>query len=205
MARLRLAFEALTCATVGDESSYIKNLRKLLVANSSPAASLLASYEWVNGLRHQIQCRIFDIACLGNQSLADMLTAALDISVLKHISQHTSGTCCVTGIASVNTITFWSGSTCFCLDSKFEFFLHALWVAANIPALEHSRILQKVDATGNASISDRIKAILAENQSEDESMLEVYTRAIDYTLASLDATIEHLSENVRTLGNATDQ
>ena len=83
---LEFATEALLCANVGDECSYLKNLRKLS-ATDATAQKLLQGYEYVHNLRKDIVRQIDDIRCLGSEVLSKMLIATIHMPTLQHMTK----------------------------------------------------------------------------------------------------------------------
>ena len=175
--RIRLVCETLLCASIGDETAYVKNLRKLSAANTEPAPALLSAYEWAHGLRGDINQRIADVRSLGADRLANLLTAVIELPNFDAFQSNVWGTCCVTGVVSAHTIIFTVNGQTFCVDARFEYFLCALWVTANFCALERSRVLLLMDNLPSTVVSERVAAAMQADKQDMERVSVLYARA----------------------------
>ena len=192
---LGFATEALLCANVGDECSYLKNLRKLS-ATDSTAQKLLRGYEWVHTLRKDILRQIDDIRCLGSEVLSQLLTATVHLPTLQHMTKGVWGYCCVTGALSANTVQVQHESSVFCADARFEYFLCSLWVASNIPVLEASRLAPHLQVSHSTALSERIANILHSDATERQICIGVYKKAVDHAMRSLHETTRHIMQSI---------
>lgn len=209
---LKFATEALLCATVGDEVSYVKNLRKMAATDASPeqqitAQRLLHSFEWVRDLRKNVLRKIDQIRCLGSETLACMLSATVHLPNIEHISRGMWGYCCISGALSAHTVQVQHEGSTWCADARYEFCLCAVWTASNIPAIEASRLLplvQASSASGAASLSHRIGNILSQHDKERMQAIETYERAIRHAFKSLEMTAAKLAQDTdaMTVSNA---
>lgn len=195
------ALEALLCANVGDESSYVKNLRKL-ASTDSVAQQLLQGHEWVHGLRKEITRQIDDLRCLGSEVLVLLLTATVHMPTLQHMTPGVWGYCCVTGALSANTVHVQHEGRVFCADARFEYFLCSLWVASNIPLLEASRIAPHLQVSQSTSLSERIAEILDSDAADRQTCIDVYQRAIAHAMRSLYETTLHITESIHAASGA---
>jgi hypothetical protein len=188
---LKKCIEVYACQTIGDEQTYIRNLRKQALAKNSAAIDLLDNIQTLQNIQAYILNMIEDLRTFGLSNLSALLQNLRQLPVPDFKESETWNLCNITGTMCSHAINFHYNHEQFYVQKSFRLFLCAFWFSFNVSLVEQTRV-QRYMATQSdtaVSIGKRINTFFETNVDENNRIANIYYNCLRYTIGSLEKTI----------------
>ena len=193
MTNLKACMEVFVCQKMGEETVYMRNLKKQASLKNNNAISLLSALQGLKNIESRLSNIIKDFQMIGLQNLAILLQNLQHLAKPDFYDASAWTLCSFTGKICANVIYFEHDNIKYYADEAFRYFLYTFWVCFNIRTLEHARATAYMTANSSTvmSMHERITKFMEDQNDETEKAAQLYSRCLSYTLDSLEKTMEN--------------
>ena len=185
--------EVFICQKMGEETVYMRNLKKQAYLQNNEAISLLSGIQSLKMIQARILDIIKDFDVIGLHNVAVLLQNLHRLAKPEFHQKSSWILCSFTGKICANVIYFENDNVKYYVDIAFRHFLYTFWVCFNIKTLEYARAAAYMSAHSSLPMSmhERITKFMYEEHEKTEEAAQFYFDCFSYTMKSLDTTIEN--------------
>lgn len=190
---LKACMEVFVCQKMGEETVYMRNLKKQASLKNNDAISLLSAVQCLKSVETRLLNIIKDFRLIGLQNLAMLLQNLQHLAKPDFYDASAWTLCSFTGKICANVIYFELDNVKYYADETFRYFLYTFWVCFNIRTLEHARAAAYMTANSSTAMSmhERITKFMQDQNDETDKAAQLYSRCLSYTLDSMEKTMEN--------------
>ena len=190
---LKACMEVFVCQKMGEETVYMRNLKKQASLKNNNAITLLSALQSLKSIESRLSNITKDFRIVGLHNLAILLQNLQNLPKPDFHDASAWTLCSFTGKICANVIYFEHDHIKYYADEAFRYFLYTFWVCFNIRTLERARATAYITANSSTVLSmhERIIKFMKDQSDETDKAAQLYSRCLSYTLNSMEKTMEN--------------